>query len=77
MTIFVLGLKKIEMIMKQKIAFFIQIQKQKQLLMKVMLTMCLNHLILKSNIQTSLGKDSGWIIDSDIKHSINISKDNL
>ena len=77
MTIFVLGLKKIEMIMKQKIAFFIQIQKQKQLLMKVMLTMCLNHLILKSNIQTSLGKDSGWIIDSDIKHSINISKYNL
>ena len=63
--------------MKQKIAFFIQIQKQKQLLMKVMLTMCLNHLILKSNIQTSLGKDSGWIIDSDIKHSINISKYNL
>ena len=77
MTIFVLELTKIEMIMKQKIAFFIQIQKQKQLLMKVMLTMCLNHLILKSNIQTSLGKDSGWIIDSDIKHSINISKYNL
>ena len=77
MTIFVLELKKIEMIIKQKIAFFIQIQKQKQLLMKVMLTMCLNHLILKSNIQTSLGKDSGWIINSDIKHSINISKYNL
>ena len=63
--------------MKQKITFFIQIQKQKQLLMKVILIMYLNHLILKSNIQTSLGKDSGWIINSDIKHSINISKYNL
>ena len=27
-----------------------------------------------SNIQKSLGKDSGWIIDSVLEHDINISE---
>ena len=32
---------------------------------------------ITSNIQKSLGKGSGWIIDSVIEHNINISKYNL
>ena len=30
-----------------------------------------------SNIQKSIVKDLGWIIDSVVDHTINISKDNL
>ena len=32
--------------------------------------------IIISNIQKSLGKDSGWIIDSVINHTVSISKRN-
>ena len=46
--------------------------------MKVTLIMCLNQYILQlyQNIQKSLGKGSGWIIDSVIEHNISISKYN-
>ena len=46
--------------------------------MKVTLIMCLNQSILQlyQNIQKSLGKGSGWIIDSVIEHNISTSKYN-
>ena len=74
MTIFVLELKKIERDNETKNSIFHSNSKAETIVNESDTD---NHLILKSNIQTSLGKDSGWIIDSDIKHSINISKDNL
>ena len=41
------------------------------------LMMCLNEFILvMSNMQKSLGKGSGWVIDSVIEHNISISKYN-
>ena len=41
------------------------------------LMMCLNEFILViSNMQKSLGKGSGWVIDSVIEHNISISKYN-
>ena len=50
---------------------FIQAQKKKQLSMKVTLMMHLNQFILQS-----LGKGSGYIINSVIDHNVNISKYN-
>ena len=46
--------------------------------MKLTLMMCFNQSNLKlyKKIQKYLGKGSGWIIDSFIDHSINISKYN-
>ena len=38
--------------------------------------MCLNQFILQLNIQNSCGKGWGWIIDSVIDHTVNISKCN-
>ena len=49
------------MITKKNIVPFIQTQKQKQLLMNVLLMMYLNKSIVGSNIKNSLGKGSGWI----------------
>ena len=45
-TILVLEFKKIENMIKQNITLFILIQKQKQLLMKVILIIHLNHSIV-------------------------------
>ena len=47
--------------------------------MKVTLTLCLNQSILQFvlSIQKSLGKGSGWIIDSVIDHTISVSKYNF
>ena len=47
--------------------------------MKMTLMICFNHSILQiiSKIHKSLGKGSGWIIDSVINHTISISKYNL
>ena len=50
---------------------FIQAQKKKQLSMKVTLMMYLNQFILQS-----LGKGSGYIINSVIDHNVSISKYN-
>ena len=63
---------------KQSIAPFIHTQKQKQLLMRVTLMMRFDIIVVYiiSNIQKSLGKGSGWIIDSVIDHTISISKCN-
>ena len=45
--------------------------------MKVILMMCFNKLYYNyTNIQKSLGKGSGWIIDSVNDHTITISKYN-
>ena len=45
--------------------------------MKVTLMMCFNKLYYNyTNIQKSLGKGSGWIIDSVNDHTITISKYN-
>ena len=64
--------------MQQNIELFILTKRQKQLLRKPILMMYLNQFILPviSNMQTSLGKNSGWIIDSVIDHNINISSCN-
>ena len=59
------------MVMKQNIEPFILAQKQKQLLMKVLLTI---YAMIISNLQKYIGKSSGWIIDSVIDYVINISK---
>ena len=59
------------MVMKQNIEPFILAQKQKQLLMKVLLTI---YAMIIWNLQKYIGKSSGWIIDSVIDHVINISK---
>ena len=47
MTTLVLEFKKIEVMIKQNITLFIQIQKQKQLLMKITLMMYMNQSILQ------------------------------
>ena len=62
-TILVFEFKKKKVMMKQNIALFIQPQKLKQLLMRLILMMCLNSKII-SNIRKSLGKSLVWIIDS-------------
>ena len=66
------------MMKKWNIALFIQTQKQKQLLMKVLLMILFESVYstIISNIQKSPGKGSGWIIDSVIDQNINIWKYN-
>ena len=54
---------------------FIQAEKQKQLSIKVTLMMCFNFTII-TNMQKSLEKGVGWIIDSVIDYTISISKYN-
>ena len=57
-----------KVIKKENMALFSRTQKQKQLLIKVILMMYLNQSILQSNTQKSLGKYLGWIIDSVIDY---------
>ena len=59
--------------MKQNTVPFIQTQKQKQLLIKWYWCESI-YIAIISNLQRSLGKGSGWIIDSVVIHTINISK---
>ena len=60
---------------KQCMTLFIQAEKQKQLSIKVTLMMCFNFTII-ANMQKSLEKGVGWIIDSVIDYTISISKYN-
>ena len=60
------------MMTKQNISLFILTQKQKKLLMKMILMIYLNQYILRLYIQIYLGKGSDWTIDSVIDQIINI-----
>ena len=64
--------------MKQNLGTFILSQKQKQLLIRLILMKYLNHYSTNiSNIQKPLGIGSGWIIDSVVDYTIGASKYNL
>ena len=63
------------MMMKQNLGPFILTQKQKQLLIRLILY--LNHYSTNiSNIQKTLGIGSGWIIDQVVDYTIGASKCN-
>ena len=61
---------------KQNMTPFIRTQKQKHLLMKVTLIMYLNTTIMSNVQKLSLGKASGWVINSVIDHNVSILKYN-
>ena len=78
MTTLVLAFKKIESKENQSMTISIEAQKAETIINETDIENVLKSIYttIIANIQKSLGKSSGWIIDSVIDHTISISKYN-
>ena len=78
MTTLVLAFKKIESKENQSMTISIEAQKAETIINETDIENVLKSIYttIIANIQRSLGKSSGWIIDSLIDHTISISKYN-